>query len=134
MGDSDDDKATSIPAWQREATEDKPDTEPQPAQDHLETARRFLEDTDVKDAPREKKVAFLKGKGIEDGDIDRLLGAEETQIEDEVGFPLLWPATAANVARPNHRQSHHHHLPIQLALPLLRHQSPNLPRPTARQS
>lgn len=89
MSDSDDDKATSIPAWQRDAPEPKKDDEPQPAQDHLETAHRFLEDDNVKDEPREKKVAFLKGKGFEDGDIEKLLGPAASQPENEVGLPLI---------------------------------------------
>lgn len=87
MADSDDGKASSIPAWQRDAESKNATTDdPQPAQDHLETARRFLEDENVKDQSRDKKVAFLKGKGIEDGDIEKLLGVAEAESTDEVGF------------------------------------------------
>ena len=90
MADSDDDKPSSIPAWQRDAqSKDATTDEPQPAQDHLETARRFLEDENVKDQSRDKKVAFLKGKGIEDGDIEKLLGVAGAESTDEVGFPTI---------------------------------------------
>ncbi|KAF1940675.1 hypothetical protein EJ02DRAFT_512980 [Clathrospora elynae] len=40
----------------------------------LEQAQRFLEDPAIRDAPREKKVAFLESKGVRAGDIKTLLG------------------------------------------------------------
>lgn len=42
----------------------------------LEQAERFLEDPAIRDAPREKKVAFLEAKGVATGDIETLLGGE----------------------------------------------------------
>merc|ERR1712000_242112 len=103
MADSDDGKASSIPAWQRDAESKNATTDdPQPAQDHLETARRFLEDENVKDQSRDKKVAFLKGKGIEDGDIEKLLGVAEAESTDEAQPPTssktLAPSTTPTSA------------------------------------
>jgi len=41
--------------------------------DLLEQASRFLDDPAIRDAPREKKVAFLESKGVNAGDIEALL-------------------------------------------------------------
>ena len=77
--DNDQEKPESgIPEWQRGQNESD-----KPAEDQLDVARRFLDDDQVKDAPREKKVAFLKAKGVEDGDIERLLSETEQQPKSE---------------------------------------------------
>lgn len=86
---------SAIPAWQRDQPDAASDT-PQshddtgvasqqsdaPANhassDDLEVARRFLDDEEVKSAPREKKVEFLQAKGIKDEDIAKLLGESPT--------------------------------------------------------
>ena len=82
--DSDQDKpASGIPEWQRGADDVAPsNAADKPAEDQLQVARRFLEDDEVKGASREKKVDFLKTKGIGDGDIEKLLG--ETTSQDPV--------------------------------------------------
>jgi hypothetical protein len=73
MSDSDNNQEPSaIPSWQRGAQ-----SEPSPAEDKLEVARRFLNDEAVRDASREKKVEFLRSKDIADGEIRELLGEEE---------------------------------------------------------
>lgn len=94
----------SIPAWQRTATTDPPtlsaDEEPKPenaAEDStkavaeepttseglgndaestvlLDQAKRFLEDPNIRNAPREKKAVFLQAKGVSSEDIETLLG------------------------------------------------------------
>lgn len=94
----------SIPAWQRTATNDPSNlsTEEQPKPDNaaedstkpvaeesassetpeeverdtdlLAQASRFLEDPNIRDAPREKKAVFLQAKGVSSGDIETLLG------------------------------------------------------------
>jgi hypothetical protein len=48
----------------------------------LEQAKRFLDDDAIRDAPREKKVAFLESKGVSADDIETLLGVES----QETGF------------------------------------------------
>jgi hypothetical protein len=45
----------------------------------LEQATRFLEDPAIRDTPRERKVAFLESKGVDDKEIETLLGAESHQ-------------------------------------------------------
>lgn len=58
-------------------------------EDKLEVARRFLENDAVRDAPREKKVEFLKSKGIDESEIHALLGQDESLTENEVrSYPL----------------------------------------------
>lgn len=47
----------------------------------LEQASRFLDDATIRDAPREKKVAFLESKGVDSHNIKALLGLE-TQVND----------------------------------------------------
>ncbi|KAK1986020.1 hypothetical protein LZ30DRAFT_328009 [Colletotrichum cereale] len=88
MSDSDDNKSVpGIPEWQRNQKTDA-ELEPQPQQpsqdavpneptseDRLEVARKFLQDDEIKDAPREAKEAFLRTKGIASEDIEELLGS-----------------------------------------------------------
>ncbi|KAF7550767.1 hypothetical protein G7046_g7923 [Stylonectria norvegica] len=86
MGDSDETpEQSAIPSWQRTEAEEVPATaEAKPNDDdHLEVARRFLDDEAVRDAPREKKIKFLKAKGIEEADIQSLLGNDEAAASPE---------------------------------------------------
>ncbi|KAM3483923.1 hypothetical protein MY8738_002677 [Beauveria namnaoensis] len=95
MSDSNDD---GIPAWQR--TSNSPtssDTEATPAgstdagshagspttEDKLTIAKRFLDDEKVKNEPRDKKVAFLKSKGVEDDHIQKLLDDTHETTSDK---------------------------------------------------
>ncbi|TQW00075.1 peroxin Pex14/17-Penicillium chrysogenum [Cordyceps javanica] len=102
MGDSSDD---GIPAWQRTPPHNSaasPDAELIPpasndaggdtdsdtgsatTEDKLLVARRFLDDATVKNEPRDKKVAFLQSKGVEDDHIQKLLGdAHDTTTEKD---------------------------------------------------
>ncbi|KAF5019616.1 hypothetical protein F66182_8362 [Fusarium sp. NRRL 66182] len=52
-------------------------------EDKLVVARRFLENDAVRDAPREQKIEFLKSKGIDETEINTLLGQEESSAETE---------------------------------------------------
>lgn len=45
----------------------------------LEQASRFLDDPTIRDAPREKKIAFLESKGVSVEDIETLLGTVAQQ-------------------------------------------------------
>jgi hypothetical protein len=139
--DSDQDKpASGIPEWQRGADDGAPsNAADKPAEDQLQVARRFLEDDEVKGASREKKVAFLKAKGIEDGDIEKLLGETTSQdpVPDKVssGSTLALQsqsqANRSNLLRPSkHPQQPPRH-PL-LPLPKSLHQKPpRHPPPTA---
>jgi hypothetical protein len=46
----------------------------------LEQARKFLDDDEIRSAPREKKVAFLESKGVQKEDIKTLL--DTPRIDD----------------------------------------------------
>ncbi|OAQ95693.1 hypothetical protein LLEC1_01801 [Akanthomyces lecanii] len=86
-GSSDD----GIPAWQRttqDCSETSSDATATPAastgdgtsarsavtEDTLKVALRFLDDEKVKNESRDKKVAFLRSKGVEDAQVQQLLG------------------------------------------------------------
>lgn len=56
----------------------------------LETAKRFLQEDAVKNSPQEKKVEFLRSKGLTNDEIESLLGrepAQESESSSEVRFP-----------------------------------------------
>ena len=88
MGDPLAPKRPSIPEWQhgeassslenpnKESNGDTHEnTEPPPPRALLlEQAAKFLKQDDIKDAPQEKKVAFLKSKGLTEEEIHKLLG------------------------------------------------------------
>lgn len=89
MDDSNDttQAAAAVPAWQRRtdaADREKDEEEDEEASktskplvqsEKIRIARRFLEHDDVKSASREKKVAFLRSKGINDEDVEKALGS-----------------------------------------------------------
>ncbi|KAF2865325.1 peroxisomal membrane anchor protein conserved region-domain-containing protein [Massariosphaeria phaeospora] len=68
----------------------------------LEQASRFLEDPTIRDAPREKKVAFLQSKGVQEADIEQLLGAasydEMPDISEE--GERVWSQAPSTPTRP----------------------------------
>ncbi|KAI1300800.1 peroxisomal membrane anchor protein conserved region-domain-containing protein [Xylaria venustula] len=66
----DDSKKPSIPAWQQSSADSAAS---EPENTTLEHARRFLDDEAVKTAAPEEKRVFLKGKGLDDAQIDQLL-------------------------------------------------------------
>ncbi|KAL8910134.1 MAG: hypothetical protein Q9171_004559 [Xanthocarpia ochracea] len=88
MGDPADLKQRKIPDWQHEETPRSPEhleggsktTEapepvepPPPRSVILEQASKFLKDIEIKDAPMEKKIAFLRSKGLTEEEVYRLL-------------------------------------------------------------
>jgi hypothetical protein len=56
------------------------DLDARDSEELLEQASRFLDDASIRDAPREKKVAFLESKGVSVEDIETLLGAKTEEI------------------------------------------------------
>ncbi|PGH23517.1 hypothetical protein AJ80_02471 [Polytolypa hystricis UAMH7299] len=83
MGDSSQSKKSSIPSWQlpsgsttpKPTTENEPDKSDQSPEDTLlEQASRFLQEESIRDAPTDKKIAFLESKGLTNENIDKLLG------------------------------------------------------------
>ena len=51
----------------------------------LASVRKFLEDPAVKDAPYDKKRAFLESKGISSDVMDEILGAVSMLAQDQYG-------------------------------------------------
>lgn len=101
-----DPKEKSIPQWQRqEAAKDpkeppkeseKPAYEEKPPPSRatlLEQAAKFLEAEDVRDAPTERKIAFLESKGLTNEEIHKLLGISRNT--DPVTRPIA-PAKPAD--------------------------------------
>lgn len=84
-------KKASIPSWQLAATPDKPasppdaddqkqqDQPPTPKETLLTQASEFLQDESIRDAPTDKKIAFLESKGLDNDDIHRLLGVSKNR-------------------------------------------------------
>lgn len=68
MGEQDKEEGGSIPSWQQAAS-----TTGDSGATTLEQARKFLQDESVRESSREKKVEFLKSKGLGEADINTLL-------------------------------------------------------------
>lgn len=86
MGDSDGkQKPLGIPSWQKSTEPSKGAEEasstPDSREEVVAQARRFLDDDEVKDASREKKIAFLESKGLQKEEIETLLGGNSTTSE-----------------------------------------------------
>lgn len=81
MSDAEDDKkAGSAPSWQAKPADTQSPATSTESQDDPETvlaqAKKFLEDESIKDAPTDKKLAFLESKGVKSEDIQSLLGVQ----------------------------------------------------------
>ncbi|KIW14050.1 hypothetical protein PV08_06831 [Exophiala spinifera] len=99
MADTGPRKGPSIPAWQQKSATDaqQPSGSNQETDDStssstssdlpvVEQARKFLEDDSIRDAPRERKVAFLEQKGLTSDQIEQLLSSDQkgSSLEDSV--------------------------------------------------
>ncbi|KAM7194091.1 peroxisomal membrane protein PEX14 [Rhypophila sp. PSN 637] len=93
MGDSEDKKtASDVPEWQKaqSAPEATPETQvptESSKMSTLEQAKIFLKDPEVQNQTRERKVEFLKTKGIPQSDIDELLKDELPEAQPESQNP-----------------------------------------------
>jgi hypothetical protein len=76
MGNQNDE--VSVPEWQQ-AKGSEPTTSSTPLEGPatIEQAKRFLQDEEVRKYPRDKKIEFLKSKGLSGSDIQEII-AEET--------------------------------------------------------
>ena len=149
MGDPADPKRRTMPDWQHEETPRSPEhleggsktTEaPEPVEPPpprfvlLEQASKFLKDIEIKDAPMEKKIAFLRSKGLTDEEAYRLLeipyDKAKSEVQREAGpeqavrfsqctysspkltnicsrpIPLLLKSMTRKPLHPNHRPNH----------------------------
>jgi hypothetical protein len=135
MSDSDSgDKKASVPSWQQDSAqkplqeEDKVDLESHPnTATMLEQAKKFLEDEEVKDAPTDKKIAFLESKGVGSEDIQQLLGisrnkeASNTTTSPDTQVTSLNPSTKHNTKQLSRYQNHHLLNPPQPQVPQTHH-------------
>lgn len=86
MARSDEEKKAAIPAWQNANIKDvvsspgiaQETTKPEPDEYTIEAARKWLEDETIRNEPRDRKIAFLKGKGLQNEAIQSLLGYEKS--------------------------------------------------------
>lgn len=69
MADPDKKEDVPVPAWQQQQSNDG---------STLDHARLFLQDEEVRQASREKKISFLRSKGVSGADIEILLGEDES--------------------------------------------------------
>lgn len=87
MGDSERDSSPQIPAWQKsqsattKAGSNAKDTETTAT---IEQARKFLQDGEVQRATRDRKIEFLKSKGVEEAIILRLLDEKPEESPTKV--------------------------------------------------
>jgi hypothetical protein len=78
------------------------EAQPSESSELLDQASRFLEDDTIRDAPREKKVAFLQSKGVSAEDIESLLGTEpqeNTHAELEKVGEQAWSTVSTESPR-----------------------------------
>ena len=84
MSDSETKSKAGVPSWQLQKaleaeeknTDDNSKTQAEePSRTELvESAKKFLEEDDVKDATTDKKISFLESKGLRNDEIEQLLG------------------------------------------------------------
>jgi hypothetical protein len=76
-------KKPGVPSWQLKSKEEPVKTEEQPAPEApkapsretiIEQAKKFLEEDEVRNASTDKKITFLKSKGLQSEEIQGLLG------------------------------------------------------------
>ena len=114
MSDSEAKPKAGVPSWQRQAPveeeskkEDKDETESteEPSRTELiESAKKFLEEDEVKDATTEKKIAFLESKGLKNEEIEQLLGVarnvEASNPASKVCFVTSSHSSISNFMKP----------------------------------
>lgn len=69
-----------------------------PSESLLDQASRFLEDAAIRDAPREKKAAFLESKGVKAEDIATLLdqrAQEDSTVDLEEAGARAWSTVSS---------------------------------------
>lgn len=112
MADPSGPKKTAIPQWQQQKSSKAPEPSDQQPTDQeipiptsapsratlLDQASKFLEEDEVKDAPAERKKAFLETKGLTQEEIHRLLNlptdtanaeGQGSRIKQDVRFSSL---------------------------------------------
>lgn len=97
--------AAPTPTEEDVSTDESESTQQSEDSTLLDQASRFLEDPTIRDASRERKVAFLESKGVTTEDIERLLGetAAEPIQERDLGESAerAW-STVSNLGSTTH--------------------------------
>jgi hypothetical protein len=93
MSGAEDKPQGDAPAWQK-AAQPEPDAEVESSKEApatLEQARRFLEDPEVQKQTPERKIEFLRSKGLSESDIEELLKdvSQDPQTEPPVVVSLF---------------------------------------------
>ena len=117
-------KAPSIPSWQHSYQSSTPSdpapadsstnqTTPAPDLDPVEHARHFLDNESIKNASRERKIAFLETKGLNPEQIDDLLSSEpDTQDPKEDSY-LKTVHDSTTTVEPTRPQAEVQQAPMQ---------------------
>lgn len=100
MGEQDKEEGGSIPSWQQVAS-----TTGDSGATTLEQARIFLQDESVRDSNREKKVEFLRSKGLGEADIHTLLDETEARAATPTNTAGTQHATKAEPRTEPTRES-----------------------------
>ncbi|KAJ9645918.1 hypothetical protein H2199_002961 [Coniosporium tulheliwenetii] len=93
--------STVLEAPGAEESTESSSTQEQPSL--IEQASKFLEDPSIKDAPRERKVAFLQSKGLSSDDIQTLLGPEQA-ADMPADASKLWSQNLKPSSAPQRQQ------------------------------
>lgn len=127
MADPENKSTSDVPEWQKAQTPPEPTSETQqtptenPEVFKLEQAKQFLKDPEVRKETTERKVEFLKSKGITQSDIDELLKDELLQVPPETQGPVCRPPglifgsmhfVASSLTRSRNQQRIHRLIPI----------------------
>lgn len=105
MSDSDGSgKNPGVPSWQVQSkpaeTKGTAHAVPAPASRERETvveqAKKFLQEDEVRNASTDKKIAFLAGKGLNNGEIDELLGVTRNEEATAPASETPQPSEAAS--------------------------------------
>lgn len=113
MSDPSESKKSTIPEWQKRSdsgSSDEPDneatpskssrsTDPPPRAALLDQASKFLQEDEIKNSPTERKIEFLKTKGLTQDEIHKLLDVpsesaqteaqKEARMEHTVSYVLI---------------------------------------------
>ena len=87
----------------------------------LDQARQFLDDDSIRDAARDRKVAFLQRKGVRRDDIEKLLGSEPLETASPVS------SQAGQAMKTIHDSITHSGTPTSRQQPAISHPTPSSP-------
>ncbi|CAI6268225.1 unnamed protein product [Periconia digitata] len=93
----------------KQSSVDQAQSEPSESDSLHDQALRFLQDPTIRDAPRERKAAFLQSKGVDQEEIERLLGKQQISQDalpdlskaGEIAWSSTPPKQVSAPARPS---------------------------------